>query len=103
MKYGPNVTRLLAQFIGREAIPPGGSFNDGIAFLTDPQRRKAGIELAEKNMLAALKLIKTAPDNPFGNDDEAIAADLLKKIEQRKAMIRDRLIKQAQTERKTGA
>lgn len=36
-------------------------------------------------MQEALRIFKTAPDNPFGDDDEAIAGELLQKIEERQA------------------
>lgn len=80
---GPNVKRLLAHFIAREAIPVGGGVADGLNFLTNPERRTSGIEKAMADLDAALIAIKSAPDNPFGNDDEVIAAAILERVERR--------------------
>lgn len=81
-KYGPNVTKLMAKFIAREAIPPDGGIADGIEFIRNPERRKQVLESAEAKALQAIQLIKSTPDNPFGDDDEQIATDLLQKIEE---------------------
>lgn len=78
---GPNTRRLLAHFIAREAVPSGGGLADGLNFLADPERRRSGIGKAISDMEAALAVVKTAPDNPYGDDDEAIAAAILAKIE----------------------
>jgi hypothetical protein len=81
--YGPNVTKLITRFIAREAIPVGGGIADGIEFFKNPERRKQVLAKAEVEALAAIQLIKTAPDNPYGDNDEAIAGKLLEKIEER--------------------
>ena len=39
---------------------------------------------AEEEMLLALQLVKAAPDNPYGDDDEAIAIAILEKIDTRR-------------------
>lgn len=82
-KHGPNVTQLIVRFISREAVPPGGGLAAGISFFQDSELRKQVIERAEANAMAAIQLIKTAPDNPYGDDDEEIAGMLLKKIEEK--------------------
>lgn len=78
---GPNAKRLLAHFIAREAIPVGGGIGDGLDFLVQPERRRSGIEKAIANLEAAFAAVKAAPDNPYGNDDEAIAAAILERVE----------------------
>jgi hypothetical protein len=83
-KHGPNVTKLIVKFIAREAIPSGGGLADGIEFIRNSERRKQVLESAEVKAIQAIQLIKSAPDNPFGNDDEQIAGILLKKIEEKK-------------------
>lgn len=83
---GPNAKRLLAHFIAREAVPSGGGLGDGLNFLTDPERRRKGIEKAMSNLDAALTAVKSAPDNPYGNDDEAIAAAILMRVENAKEL-----------------
>lgn len=80
-KIGPNAKKLLAHFIAHEAIPSGGGIGDGINFLVDPERRHSGLERATANLKAALNAVKSAPDNPYGEDDEAIAAAILDRIE----------------------
>lgn len=83
-RLGPNVKKLLAHFIAREAVPIGGGLADGLHFLTNPERRGSGIERAMSNLDAALAAVKTAPDNPYGNDDEAIAAAILERVDRKK-------------------
>lgn len=82
-KYGPNVTKLIIRFVAREAAPPGGSLQGVIDFIKDQKRRKRVLLTAELQALGALALVKSAPDNPYGNDDEAIAGMLLEKISER--------------------
>lgn len=82
-KHGPNMARLWIRFISRQAIPKGGGFANGMEFLGDPDLRHSIIEKAEASMKAAILLIKSAPNNPWGDDDEAIAGALLKEIEER--------------------
>lgn len=77
-KLGPNTKKLLAHLIALEAIPPSGGLASGIEFLANP---KQGIERAAANLEAALAAVKSAPDNPYGDDDEAIAAAILDALE----------------------
>ena len=78
---GPNVKKLLAHFIALEAVPRGGGFADGWNFLADNDRRRRGMARAMSNLEAALTALKSAPDNPYGDDDEAIAAAILERVE----------------------
>lgn len=89
MKHGENVTKLITRFIAINAIPRGGGLSDGIEFILNPDKRKQVLEKAEKEALAAIHLVKTAPDNPYGNDDEKIAQAILLKIEETKANKRE--------------
>lgn len=82
-KHGPNVTILITQFIAREAVPPGGGLASALEFLSNPKRRKQVLESAEVKAIQAIQLIKSAPDNPFGDDDERIASELLSQIQKR--------------------
>lgn len=83
-KLGPNTRKLLAHFIAREAVPVVGGLADGLNFLVDPDRRRQGMEKAISNMEVALAAVKSSPDNPYGDDDEAIAAAILNRVEARK-------------------
>lgn len=82
-KLGPNAKKLLAYFIAREAIPPGGGIGDGLNFLLDSERRYQGLTKAVGALKAALAAVKSAPDNPYGDDDEAIAVAILERVEAR--------------------
>jgi len=82
-KHGPNMTKLIIRFMAREAIPPRGGIADGLEFFKNPEHRKEVMAKAEANAIAAIQLIKAAPDNPFGDNDEEIAGILLKKIGER--------------------
>ncbi len=82
--YGPNVTKLILQFVAREAVPPGGGLVSGLKFFQDKEHRNRVMAKAVVDANAAILLIKSAPDNPYGNDDEVIAKVLLEKIEERK-------------------
>jgi len=84
-KHGPNVTKLITKFIAREAIPAGGGLADGIEFIRNPERRAQVLKSAEAKATQAIELIKSAPDNPYGNDAEVIAAELLKQIAEKAA------------------
>ena len=77
----PNIKKLLIRFIAIEAIPSGGGLADGLLFLTDAKHRKEGIERAMNALETALAIVKTSPDNPYGDDDEAIAAAILDRLE----------------------
>jgi hypothetical protein len=81
---GPNVTKLITKFIAREAIPPGGGLANGIEFFTNPEKRKEILAKAERNAMECIRIIKSAPDNPYGDNDEVIAGIILKKIEQKR-------------------
>jgi hypothetical protein len=86
-KYGPNVTKLIFKLVILEAVPPGGGPADVIEFFSNPDRRKLVLSKAEATTLNILRIFKTAPDNPYGDDDEAIAGMLLKKIEEKRSQI----------------
>ncbi len=83
-EHSQNVSKLIAVFIARHAIPPGGGLADGIKFLKNPEWRKQVYERAEADAVVAIQAIRSAPDNPYGNDDDIIAGVLLEKIEERK-------------------
>ena len=88
-KYGPNVTKLITKFISREAVPPGGGLASALEFFSDAEKRKKVLDSAEAKAIQAIQLIKSAPDNPFGDDDEAIASGLLAKIQERQLTRRE--------------
>jgi len=85
MRLGPNAKKLLAHFIAIEAVPVGGGLASGLNFLADENLRRKGISRAITNFHNAIELIKSAPDNPYGDDDEAIAGAILERLAEQKA------------------
>lgn len=84
MAHGPNVTKLIMKFCARNVVPPGGGFVGVFDFITNPEKRLRVLARAEGEAISAIALIKAAPDNPYGDDDEKIAGVLLAGIEERK-------------------
>jgi hypothetical protein len=80
---GPNVKKLIARKMSRDAIPDGGGFADGVKFLMDPQRvGKVAREATEWVTMAIQAVRKAAEPNPWkGADDETIAGEILQRIE----------------------
>lgn len=83
---GPNVKRLAILKMSRDAIPPGGSIADGVRFLSDKKGMVESLRKSESWALAAVEAVRQGGDpNPWRNsDDEAIAGELLRRIEARK-------------------
>lgn len=77
---GPNVQRLIARKMALIAIPPGGGIGDGLAFLQDKEKMVQAGKDAATWVHQAIQAIKCAPDNRWGDDDEAIAAEILRRI-----------------------
>jgi hypothetical protein len=75
---GPNVKSLVIRKMSYGAIPDGGGLMDGIKFLRGDLTKSA--RKAQEWVDEAIATVKTAPDNPFG-DDEAIAGEILRQIE----------------------
>lgn len=82
MIQGPNVKKLIAHKMAIDAIPAGGGFAAGLHFLSDKQRIIDGAKAATAWVEQAIATVKSAPDNPYG-DDEAIAGEILRQLEER--------------------
>ena len=80
---GPNVKKLVIYKISRDAIPDGGGVAAGIGFLSDKNRVADGVRKATKWVDAAIAAVKLAAEpNPWKDaDEEAIAGEILRKIE----------------------
>jgi hypothetical protein len=76
---GPNVKKLIAHKMALDAIPPGGGVADGASFLLSGKLGESAKAAAEW-VKQAIAVIKAAPDNPYGDDDEAIAAEILRRV-----------------------
>lgn len=81
---GPNVKKLICHKMALLMVPSGAGFADGLRELTTPgnigKRAREATEWVEQ----ATVVVKTAPDNPYGDDDEAIAGEILRQIDSRK-------------------
>lgn len=77
-KLGPNERRLLTYFAARVAIPPGGGMQAAISAIKN-LGEVTRVALAEMDQ--AIAVIKAAPDNPYGDDNEIIAGAILLTLE----------------------
>lgn len=77
--------RFVAHRMALLAIPPGtpNPFAAGVAVLANPGIAAKNWTEAVAWCCAAVDAVKSAPDNPFGDDDEAIAAEILRGIVER--------------------
>lgn len=78
--------RLIAHHMALTAIPEGTAnpLCAGIEFFARPANVKDAYAAGSAFVDEAIRLVKTAPDNPFASDDEIIA-HLLAGIEAKKA------------------
>lgn len=80
---GPNFKRLMAYKVAREAVPPGGGMASAIQSIVTPGRLS---ELSRDALVwcdAAIDAIRSAPDNPYGNDEETIAGAILNELDKK--------------------
>lgn len=77
---GPNQKKLIIRKMAIDAIPNGSGLSAGIAFLSSKDNVMDGFRTAAKWVDDAISVVKSAPDNTFG-DDESIAGEILKRIE----------------------
>lgn len=82
-KLGPNMQRLLALRVAREAIPDGGGFASGLEFFKNPARIAHVSQKALEWCDQAIAAVRASPDNPYGDDEETIAGEILKRAEKR--------------------
>jgi hypothetical protein len=80
---GPNVKKLIAMKVARDAIPNDGGFMDGIKFLLDKEKISTTATRATEWVKRAIQAVRDAKEpNPWKSaDDEAIAAEILRQIE----------------------
>jgi hypothetical protein len=86
MKMSPNVKQLVIVRMSVEAIPHGSGLEAAIRFLSSRDRLVDGAKSAMSWVEAAILAVRQAGDpNPWKNaDDEAIAGELLRQIEERR-------------------
>jgi len=80
---GQYVKKLIVRFMSVDAVPSGGGFSDGMRFLLDPERIMRSARESTAKAFAAIDAVKAAPDNPYGDDDEAIARAIIERLERR--------------------
>lgn len=83
-KMGTYVKRLVCEYAAVLAVPPGGGMEAAIRTMTTPGKLQANLREAAEWVKTKLAEVKAAPDNTFGDDDEAIAKHILDKIQVRK-------------------
>lgn len=83
-KAGPNVRKLIVRKMSLDAVPARGGLISALQFLSSKDRIMDGFRTAAAWTYEAIDAVKATPDNPYGDDDEAIAAAILTKIEERK-------------------
>ncbi len=92
--HGPNVKRLVAHKVGiarkiLDVIPAGGVLADGTPFVNNVETMQTTSARATEWVEWALRSVRQARDpNPWKTaDDEAIAGELLRHIEERKKKV----------------
>ena len=79
-----SVQRLVIRKMLHDAIPDGGGLQDGIAFLLNQDAMNEGYRRASKWVQEAIHAVKSAPDNPYGDNDEAVAEAILAKLDEKR-------------------
>ena len=84
---GPNMKKLIAHKMSRDAIPDGGGFTEGLRFLMTPGAMSRGWKEAVEWCDAAIVAVRQAAEpNPWKNaSEEDIAAELVRRIDERYA------------------
>jgi len=79
---GPNVRKLIAHKMARDAVPSGGGLADALAFLTRKEAIVASARAATEWVALAIRAVREAGEpNPWREaSDEEIAGELLRRI-----------------------
>jgi len=87
MTHGPNLKKLAVRKMTIMAIPKDGTARDALDFLRDAQRLKETAKKATEWVALAVAAVREAGDpNPWRDaDDETIAGEILRRIEEREA------------------
>jgi hypothetical protein len=75
---------MISLRVSRTAALEGAGIADVIAFFRDTPRLRAAIGEATAWVAEAIAAIKAVPGNTFGDDDEAIAGEILRLVEEEK-------------------
>ena len=82
---GPNLKKLMIHFMAVDAVPAGGGLQSAVDLIMSPNGLRDSAMRSLTKALAAIDAMRAAPDNPYGNDEETIAGEFVKQIEERKA------------------
>lgn len=87
---GKNVKELWMQWAAADAIHTGDAapFFNGLSVLSDKTLLKNNFRQALIKVEDALAAIKSSPDNPYGDDDEVIAGEILRRLVERDKELR---------------
>lgn len=79
------MTKLAILKASRDAIPDGAGFAAGIQFLSTPDKFKTAMKAAYEWSHQAIRVVREAAEpNPWKDaDDETIAGELLRQIDER--------------------
>ena len=80
---GPNFKRLVCMKASQIIIPKNCKIADAINSIIAPGRLQDATRVAYEWVRFAIDAVKKAPANPFGNDEEAIAGEILKRVAER--------------------
>jgi hypothetical protein len=83
---GPNVKRLIVHRMSQLMVPPGAGIGDALAAMVKPGNISAVAREATAWVEAALAAVRSAPGNPYA-DDEEIAGAILAGIERKRAVV----------------
>lgn len=83
-KIGPNLKKLMIHFMAVDAVPAGG-LQSAVDLIMSPNGLRDSAMRSLAQALAAVDAMRAAPDNPYGDDEEVIAGEFVKQIEERKA------------------
>lgn len=101
MKHGPNVNKMIIEKIAKDMTPPGSNVGS-VAMAIIGGKLGPAAKVAEEWTMQAIGLLRAAIEpNPWKNStDEDIAAELLRKVaERRPKSAFQRLKEQAEKER----
>ena len=80
-KIGPNMQRLIAAFIARLSVPPGGGFADAIGVFLEKGRLQEVTREALKQTDLAITAMRAATDKFYADDEEIIAGIIMAEID----------------------
>jgi hypothetical protein len=80
---GPNVKKLIFAKMAKDAVPAGGNVYDALHFLQSPDNIAGSTKEAAHWVFTVIDAVKAAKDNTLP-DDESIATEILRRMEERK-------------------